>query len=51
MEKALLRNVGRPDSHTLSVYMEGGGYGSLEKALAMSPDALIQTIKDSGLRG
>src|SRR2546423_4120282 len=28
-----------------------GDYGAARKALAMEPDAVIQTVKDSGLRG
>jgi NADH-quinone oxidoreductase subunit F len=36
---------------TLSSYEQSGGYRALRKALGMQPDALIQLIKDSGLRG
>jgi NADH-quinone oxidoreductase subunit F len=39
------------DSFTLSGYQRHGGYNALKKALAMDPDAVIQTVKDSGLRG
>ncbi len=39
------------DSHTLAGYQRHGGYNSVKKALAMDPDAVIQTVKDSGLRG
>jgi NADH-quinone oxidoreductase subunit F len=39
------------DGHTLKVYRETGGYKSLEKALGMTPDAIIQEVKDSALRG
>lgn len=39
------------DSHTLAGYQRHGGYSSVKKALAMDPDAVIQTVKDSGLRG
>ena len=39
------------DSHTLAGYQRNGGYNSVKKALAMDPDAVIQTVKDSGLRG
>jgi NADH-quinone oxidoreductase subunit F len=38
----------RPDSFTLDGY---GDYQALRKALSMEPDALIQLVKDSGLRG
>ena len=39
------------DSFTLEGYKRHGGYKAAEKALAMDPDAVIQIIKDSGLRG
>jgi NADH-quinone oxidoreductase subunit F len=40
-----------PDSFTLAGYRRNGGYRALPKALAMSPDQVIQTLKDSALRG
>ena len=40
-----------PDNNLLDVYKQQGGYGSLDKALAMSPDQLIEEVKTSGLRG
>ncbi len=39
------------DSHTLAGYRRHGGYGTLRAALRGDPDALIQLVKDSGLRG
>jgi NADH-quinone oxidoreductase subunit F len=36
---------------TLPAYEDHGGYGALRKALQQEPDALIQMVKDSGLRG
>jgi NADH-quinone oxidoreductase subunit F len=36
---------------TLQAYEDRGGYGALRKALGHQPDALIQMVKDSGLRG
>jgi len=39
------------DSFTISAYTRNGGYKALAKALAMDPDAVIQLVKDSGLRG
>jgi NADH-quinone oxidoreductase subunit F len=39
------------DSFTIDGYKRGGGYTAAPKALAMDPDALIQLVKDSGLRG
>jgi NADH-quinone oxidoreductase subunit F len=40
-----------PDSFTLAGYQRHGGYQALPKALAMQPDQVIQTLKDSALRG
>ena len=39
------------DSFTIAGYKRNGGYTAAQKALAMDPDALIQLVKDSGLRG
>src|SRR5690349_5845949 len=40
-----------PDSFTLEGYRRTGGYQALPTALGMDPDAVIQLVKDSGLRG
>jgi NADH-quinone oxidoreductase subunit F len=40
-----------PMSFSLASYRRHGGYRALPKALAMEPDQVIQTVKDSGLRG
>jgi len=40
-----------PDSFTTEGYTRHDGYAALTTALAMEPDALIQLVKDSGLRG
>jgi NADH-quinone oxidoreductase subunit F len=39
------------DSFTIDGYKRNGGYTAAPKALGMDPDALIQLVKDSGLRG
>ena len=39
------------DSFTMEGYRRHGGYDAAKKALAMDPDAVIQLVKDSGLRG
>ena len=39
------------DSFTLEAYRRNGGYQASKKALDMDPDAVIQLVKDSGLRG
>jgi NADH-quinone oxidoreductase subunit F len=41
----------QPRSWTLETYQRGGGYDGLQKAFAMTPDAVIAAVKDSGLRG
>jgi len=40
-----------PNNNQLEVYKQQGGYSSLDKAFAMSPDELIEEVKKSGLRG
>ncbi len=51
MEPLLTRHVGEPNGHTLDFYVQQGGYEALKKALAMAPDAVIDAVKTSGLRG
>ncbi|WP_028646591.1 NADH-quinone oxidoreductase subunit NuoF [Nocardiopsis sp. CNT312] len=41
----------RPDSYTYEGYRATGGYDALRKALAMEPDAIVDAVKQSGLRG
>src|SRR3989304_1139971 len=50
-EPVILKNINTPDSHKLSAYINSGGYQALKKTLEMTPDTLIQLVKDSGLRG
>jgi NADH-quinone oxidoreductase subunit F len=50
-EPVLLKNVGKPEVKTVAGYREAGGYKGLERALQMEPDAVIEAVKDSGLRG
>jgi NADH-quinone oxidoreductase subunit F len=40
-----------PGIWTLETYAEHGGYGSVQAAFALGPDAVIKMVKDSGLRG
>jgi NADH-quinone oxidoreductase subunit F len=40
-----------PDTVWVDRYRELGGYAGLRKALAMTPAALTELVKDSGLRG
>jgi NADH-quinone oxidoreductase subunit F len=50
-ELVLMRNFERPNSHTLSVYREHGGYAAWDKARQMEPAALVEEVKQSNLRG
>ncbi len=46
-----LRNCGIIDPETINQYIANGGYSGLEKALGMPPEAVIEEIKKSDLRG
>jgi NADH-quinone oxidoreductase subunit F len=46
-----MRNFREPESHTLRVYEQRGGYAALRKALKTPPDLLVEEVKNSGLRG
>lgn len=50
-EPILTRNIGIPNSEKIDVYLARGGYSALRKALTMEPEALIQEVRASGLRG
>lgn len=50
-EPVLLANIHRDQSHTRHVYEQTGGYQALRKALSMSQVDVIETVKQSGLRG
>ena len=47
----LTANWDQPDSFTIEGYRRFGGYKALPKALAMEPDDVIATVKNSVLRG
>ncbi|WP_053617017.1 NADH-quinone oxidoreductase subunit NuoF [Nocardiopsis sp. NRRL B-16309] len=47
----LSRDWDRTDSFTLDGYKATGGYSALTKALSMDPDAIVDLVKQSGLRG
>ena len=50
--KLLLEHIDKPDINTMEGYIRHGGYRSLEKALkTMTPDAVTEEVKKSGLRG
>jgi len=50
-ELVLLANVDRIDPLSLDAYLERGGYEGLKKALSLTPEEVVNTVKDSGLRG
>jgi NADH-quinone oxidoreductase subunit F len=50
-EPLLTKYIGEPNCHTLAFYEKTGGYQSLKKALGMAPEAVIDAVKASGLRG
>ncbi|NOS84692.1 MAG: NADH-quinone oxidoreductase subunit NuoF [Ignavibacteria bacterium] len=45
----ILKNI--TDLHNIEVYMKNGGYGAFKKALKLTPEAIIEEVKRSGLRG
>jgi NADH-quinone oxidoreductase subunit F len=47
----LTKHVREPNGHTLDFYTRQGGYQALKQALAMAPEAVIEAVKASGLRG
>src|SRR5436309_15719244 len=49
--KVILANIDKPNSTSIDVYLDGGGYKAAEKALKMKPDEITQLVKDSELRG
>lgn len=50
-KRIVLRNCGAIDPGNVSHYIARGGYVGLGRALSMGPDAVIEEIKASGLRG
>ncbi len=51
-KKILIHNDKVPGINTLEVYRQHGGYASVEKALkTMTPEAVVEEVKKSGLRG
>ena len=49
--KLLIDKVGIAGIQSYEVYRREGGYKALEKALTMDPQALVEEVKKSGLRG
>lgn len=51
MTHIITANWGVKDSRTLATYRSRGGYSALKKIFAMRPEAVIEEVKASGLRG
>jgi NADH-quinone oxidoreductase subunit F len=49
--RVLSEHFGEPAARTLAGWRVRGGYKALAKALEMGPDAVIEEVKGSGLRG
>ncbi len=49
--RVLSKYFGDPSQRRLDTYVERGGYEALAKAFVMGPDAVIDEVKASGLRG
>ncbi len=51
-EPVLTANIHKPDSHTLAVYRQNGGYAAIKKVLGgMTAVEVVEVVKASGLRG
>ena len=51
MEPILTKHVKQPGAASLDFYTKHGGYEALRKALGMTPDQVVDVVKQSGLRG
>ena len=51
MDPVLTAHIHQPGCHTLAFHEKHGGYQALRKAIGMAPDAVIEAVKASGLRG
>ena len=49
--QVLSKYFGDPEARTLEGWKARGGYEALKKGLGMSPAEVVETVKDSGLRG
>jgi NADH-quinone oxidoreductase subunit F len=50
-DPVLINHVRAPNSFTLGFYLQHDGYAALRKALAQTPDSIVEMVKASGLRG
>ncbi len=51
MEPQLTKRFNVPLGNTLKGFLETGGYGSLRKLFSMTPEAVTEEVKASGLKG
>ncbi len=49
--KVISRRFGLPNSTSIEVFLANEGYQALKKAFTMTPDDIINEVKNSGLRG
>ena len=47
----LSKHFGDPEARTYDGWVKRGGYEGLKKVLTMTPEAVVEEIKNSGLRG
>ncbi len=50
-KRLVLQNCGHINPENLDEYIASGGYEALEKTLNSTPDAVLDTMKEAGLRG
>ena len=50
-EPILMRHVGVPESTSIAKYKSVGGYDGAAQALKMTPDELVELVKQANLRG
>ena len=49
--RQVLKNAGLIDPESLEEYLATGGYRGFERALQMTPEEVIQEVREAGLRG
>ncbi|TXS96514.1 NADH-quinone oxidoreductase subunit NuoF [Parahaliea maris] len=50
-QRLTFSRIGVADPLSLSAYEAGGGFAGLRRAVALSPQAIVQQVTESGLRG
>ena len=50
-KRVVMERCGHIDPEDIYEYVAAGGYAALARSLATDPEALVDTIRDSGLRG